>query len=267
MKRFITFILLLSCFLSVFAEKGKTKEKKEKPSSRYITLDAGFNVYKSRDQFHSPLLFTGGGIALRASIEKNYAKRITFGIHNVDVAVLDGRGSDNLVFNYNYQTGYLFQFKTYKGGVIYLGHMTQFLFNNRVQNSYVNNGYTYEWGLNIAFSARYKNSFDLWKRNFTWSYQPNLPVINYIYRPSFASSYINAIEEQEDPSIRDIIKSGEWLTANRRTAFSNTTSLQLNLKTGNAIRLGYDWGLYSYRGTRNSFLAYHRLLFTLMMEI
>jgi hypothetical protein len=39
------------------------------------------------------------------------------------------------------------------------------------------------------------------------------------------------------------------------------------LKTGNAIRLGYDWGMYSYRGIRNSFLAYHRLLFTLMMEI
>ena len=259
--------ILFACILFIQGVSSNDLEKKrQKPLSRFFNIETGVSHFTHRDYFTSSLKYDGFGASLATNVQRRFSNKIFDGGHQIDIGITSAKVSNAILFNYRYYNKALFKVSKYKSGNIYTGVQFDFFSNNRYHNAFTNNGYTYEWGANMSISARYEYAFNWLKKEFQWSYQPCIPILNYIYRPSYASSWIEVIEENETYGFLDILGGGKWMTLNKWLAFSNQTSIQMSINN-NAIRVSYGWGLYNNNSTKESILAYHCLLFGLMVNI
>lgn len=263
-RKVLLFVLVLLTVSLQAQDASSDKKKKKKANIRYYTIDKGVGNYIAKDAFNTSIYSSGYGFVGGFSIEKIYDHKITQSIQRFDLGALN---LTNVVFNFNQIGKEYWRWKNFKSGDLYLGYCYDALFNNRIQTTFINNSLSYEWGASFAISTHFEKAFRWKKRNFLFTYQADLPLINYIYRPHYVSSNIPSVEEDEDFTVLSILTGGEVLTPIHWTAFSNQTALMMRIKNDNAIRLSYDWQVYKYQKEDPSFFAAHRLVFSLMVNL
>jgi hypothetical protein len=229
-------------------EKKKTKER----PTRFLNLGIFPVTLTVKDKGMSPLLYTGygGNFSLGYQREKIFNRTgyfMDFGYGLLSPDFFDGIRARNYRLNFDvYHQKYVTwiysgNYKLFAGGSVNTNTAVRDLFY------FSNNSVNYEHftSLSLSGSIRSSNRF-IFTRPMDFHYQVNIPVVNFIVRPSYAFSLPTGFFNRENSILKGFWDSGHIESFNNFIRFENSITTTIHLRNKNAFKVGYGWEFYRY---------------------
>lgn len=257
------YILILSIFITciVFSVNAQEKDTITNniicelpitswlPPKNHFYTGAGWAKFVSRDLGMSPLIYKG-------SLPTVYTgfSRVGKNVHQLEGTFQYGEITseeetstlDLIRFTADY-TYLNFLRNIWRNKIAwYAGGSANDVFAYRQNPGYSNNSLSYENIFSLSVSSALKYRFTIKKRALYANYQLNIPFFGHVVRPSYVASYPDTYMLDEEASVGDAIKGGDFTSWNHFFRLSSKLSLSYPLKNKNTISLGYQWDYYSY---------------------
>lgn len=157
----------------------------------------------------------------------------------------------------------------------FIGPSYNLLFCGRMPTSFDNNFITYEVVNSIGLTGIAKYRFLLFRRQWQINYDLNLPLVNWMIRPSFTGPYPEGFLRDGDfddngyVDVEDVLRSGNIVTMNKFFRWNQDIKLTYYLKKNlNALTLNYNWDFYRAEAhAKTALFASQGLQFGLLIHI
>jgi hypothetical protein len=220
--------LLLSCLALLsgswlMAQRADTARLDTSKFVRYRVYGLGLEFPVMRDQFQSPLRYSGGGLVLniltmrvKPPVFKQFSLRS-------GISLLDNNPNTNTLIFWHAEAdyGYYRLLKDYQSKRLrlYAGGGADLFIHTKYLSLNVNNTFTYEAALSLKALGMVQYDFSLFRRNFRLTEQVGIPFMAILARPPFAWAAPYAAYET----------GGTWTKAFQVVSFGNYLRLQNRL--------------------------------------
>lgn len=143
-----------------------------------------------------------------------------------------------------------------------IGGAASFLFNFKQAPQLDNSQLVYEYALSAGPAGMASKKIRLFKSDWLFRYNLQLPLIAYLYRPP----YMNRVEffNPENELVGYTLRNSAFGTLNKYFRINSALSLTKNIRGGNAVKIGYGWDFYRMKTSSRVFHTEHLLSITLM---
>lgn len=228
----------------------------ERPLSRYLELGFGATLHRLQDPAVSPMIYTGGPIAIELGFEKRKPHSISRFALSGDIGRLDSKNATELrpmASNY-FQADLSYQYLR-RLPALSANRFTWFLggqyrWHNSIRLTPQNDtGFiTFLIANSISVAARGETALQLFGRQVELGWIGSLPLLSHVIRPSYLNLY-NYLDPEHD-WLQERLEASEILTFNRFPGFQSRLEFTYPIANGNQLRFAYDWGFYHYNGSR-----------------
>lgn len=132
---------------------------------------------------------------------------------------------------------------------------------------FTNNAFLIDLNSSIGLKARLSKSFTLFSRKFSASADISFALINFIERPSYASSKTEVELPANENLIVALLNSDSFETVDDYQQVMTDLQLVYHLKNGNAFRLRYGWLFAHYRDVSEMFEASHTISISTLFKL
>ena len=261
------------------SSKNDRKQRRIRKAT-YLNFDLLVGQTKVQDYSVSPLKFKGLDLGLGVGYynkgEKSEWSINTFGSHsfmsNEKSSSITQFVSGTLNLSYLRKSNKL----TGKKLRTYLGLYSLSDINLRINGSYFNTSYVFDFISSIGISGKLNSGFNFKTNSFTWNHQGknndgkyvaldlqvNIPLLHLYNRPGYAT--VDNFPSTENPSTSQTSAS-TWGKVARLTSKLDLTWF---MKNNNALRMSYFWDAYSINPGYNKLsVANGRLFLTLLFRL
>lgn len=240
-----TLTLFIGLLLLMQFRPGHASEK-----DRYLHINfPGIRLDAERDRAYSPLIYSGiqGSFSIAFSAEKPALSDY------VSIHYSTGKASNSYGSNMDVQTAGIQTYDFYhkeadRNSGLHWGWSNNNEFNTRNVEDMGNFNDRSEYFTSFGPAARYRFPFTLLNRQFRFETLAHLQLLGFKVQSSYVTSIPAGFEEPSNKGINGFLKSVELFYPGNAWNFGIQSTLRYELKSGNALNIGYKYDYLRLRG-------------------
>ncbi len=242
-----------------------------KSNITHFTTGVGGSYANVRDQAHSPLLYNGVGGNVQLGHTRNTFHSFSQSFARFDLNLLNAEQSGATIFSYRLEGHYQYYFKqfsnTQKRLRFYPGLAVVAKWALRDHDSFSNNSQVIETRFSLAPAIKIEFPFVLFNRDFELGIFSQLPLLNYIGRPLFASTKFPDQVANEDTAWHNYLTGGDVYSLGSYVNIKTQTYFTYTFKNGNGLKLDYFWSFESLKDKNPVELGEHALVISTLLKL
>jgi len=263
--------LVFACCFGFLLITHQLSAQSEEGRQIFLTTGVGGSYLNVREQAHSPLLYNGLGGNAQLGHIRNTKKSFSQSIARFDFNAVGRNENAASLYSYKFEGQYQHYFKQFSNADrsirIYPGLAVLGVWRLQDHLNFTNNSQVITTQFSLAPAVKMEWPFALFNRNFELGFFSQLPLLNYIGRPLFASTKFPDQVNNEDPAWHNYITGGKLYSLGGYFNIRTQSYLTYAFKNGNGLKLDYFWSFESLQSQNPMKAGGHSLVISTLFKL